>query len=152
MQDPNAPYQSVDQTSAIPVNQPGMYQQPMAQPYQGQPQPGVYQQPMNQPYQGQPGMYQQTTSQPYQGTYQPPMAQPVVTQPVVAQPVVASPVYGQPIAQPVVMPPTYGDGAYERNQEQQRKKLWIGIGIVIGVFVLVDIINFICTGTIVIWW
>lgn len=41
MQDPNAPYQSVGQTTGIPVNQ-SPYQQPMQPPYQGQPE--MYQQ------------------------------------------------------------------------------------------------------------
>ena len=41
MQDPNAPYQFVGQTTGIPVNQ-SPYQQPMQPPYQGQPE--MYQQ------------------------------------------------------------------------------------------------------------
>lgn len=90
-------------------------------------------------------MYQQPMMVPQQ-TYQPPMGQPIVVQPV------ASPVYGQPLSQPVVMPPQYGDGAYERNQEMQRKKLWIGIVALVAIFVLVDVINFICTGRIIIWY
>ena len=55
--------------------------------------------------------------------------------------------YQQPM-----MPPQYGDGAYERNQEMQRKKLWIGIVALVAIFVLVDVINFICTGRIIIWY
>ena len=101
--------------------------QPMyQQPYQGQPQPGMYQQPM---------------MVPQQGTYQHPMAQPV-----------AAPVYGQPLSQPVVMPPTYGDGAYERNRELQRRKLWIGIGIIVGTYVVGNIISFLTTGYIFLLW
>ena len=101
--------------------------QPMyQQPYQGQPQPGMYQQPM---------------MVPQQGTYQPPMAQPV-----------AAPVYGQPLSQPVVMPPTYGDGAYERNRELQRRKLGIGIGIIVGTFVVGNIISFLTTVYIFLLW
>lgn len=126
MQNPNAPYQSVDTATTIPVSQP-VYQEP----YQGQTQPGMYQQPM---------------MVPQQGTYQPPMAQPV------AQPVVAAPVYGQPLSQPVVMPPTYGDGAYERNRELQRRKLWIGIGIIVGIIVVGNIISYLCGGYIFIVW